>query len=262
MNELSTHSFGRISLAERRTHNDFEIHWLNLTHKMEQVWLQFNRQFFRDELTKPVIEIMDTTPVIEITDTTEEFEDFMEVSLFEVSLFGAYKHKDGVSYICISSNFFKSFAGLSSPELEAVKFKFAKDVLLHEMVHQLIEETGEPDAIEEQYGWHGPLYAALCNRIGVKLGLDLVYVNFRPLCSAWPDSGRRIEYYIPPLSRLSETERVLVREMFFHIHSIRGPDTFNDLFSGDDPYGGGGIALQHPALLAREVIQLQSTLAA
>ena len=247
MNELSTHSFGRLSFAERLTHNDFEIHWLNLTHKMEQVWLQFNRQLFRGELTKPVIEI---------TNTTEEFEDIREVHPL-----GTYKLKDGVSYICISSYFFKSFTGREGPEFEAAKFKFAKDVLLHEMVHQLIEETGELDAIEERYSWHGPLYAALCNQIGAKIGLDPVYADDMPNCFNWPGSCRSIEHYISPHSQLSETGRMLVRVMFI-IFTSRVPNYFFNMFCGDDPYGGGGIALQHPALLGREVIQLQSTLAA
>jgi hypothetical protein len=75
---------------------------------------------------------------------------------------------------------------------------FAKDVLLHEMVHAWQHEVAlEP---EGGYRGHGPVFAAKCNEIGRKLGLPDVFVRSKknkgkPLCNQWPHCVRPAGYY-------------------------------------------------------------------
>ena len=78
--------------------------------------------------------------------------------------------------------------------------KFVDDVLLHEMVHQLQMEVLNND--EPSYKGHGPLFAAVCNRIGDLL--DIPHVRpakargkqkAMPSCAQWPTCVRPPDYY-------------------------------------------------------------------
>jgi len=203
--------------------------WQHVHEKLNRSWERFNEAFFKGELTEPVILIKDPEPEIECVE--------------ELGFFGAYRFKDGTSFIGITSYLFQSLTGKDSPKFEAIKFKFAEDIILHEMVHQLIRESGAYDVNEEQHLGHGHKFAEACNRIGTKLGLSPVFVGQRPYCFAWPDSVRRIGHYIKPRSRLHFYERSLVLRILGHFAS-NGPD------GGSDPDGGGGV------------VRLQSSLAA
>jgi len=77
-------------------------------------------------------------------DPTTEYE-----CVEELGLFGTYQFKEDSHYIGITPFLFQSLTGNDSPEFEAIKFKFAEDVLLHEMVHQFIIENDDWDANEE-----------------------------------------------------------------------------------------------------------------
>jgi hypothetical protein len=73
---------------------------------------------------------------------------------------------------------------------------FARDVLLHEMVHVYQGEiVGD---LEPGYRGHGPLFAAKCNEIGARLGLPQVGVKGRkglPDSAQWPVNVRAGGYY-------------------------------------------------------------------
>jgi hypothetical protein len=75
---------------------------------------------------------------------------------------------------------------------------FAKDVLLHEMVHVWQGEVlGD---LEDAYRGHGPRFAEKCNLIGETLGLAAVGVKGRkglPDCARWPLNVRPGGYYPP-----------------------------------------------------------------
>ena len=152
--------------------------WHYVHEKLNRSWESFNEAFFGDELTKPLILINDPEPEIDCVE--------------ELGLFGAYKFKDGVSFIGVTSYLFQSLTEKDSPEFKSIKFKFVEDILLHEIVHQFLEETGELDVNEQQHLWHGHKFAEICNVVGAKLGLSPVYVNQKPYCFAWPDSVRRV----------------------------------------------------------------------
>lgn len=72
----------------------------------------------------------------------------------------------------------------------AGRMQFAKDVLLHEMIHQHIAEH-QPGVNEASYHGHGPVFTDHCNRIGAELGLATVVVRNRgakklPKAAQWP----------------------------------------------------------------------------
>jgi hypothetical protein len=77
--------------------------------------------------------------------------------------------------------------------------RFARDVLLHEMIHAWQSEVA--DVHEKGYRGHGPKFAAECNRIGALLGLPPVGVKGRrglPDCIYWPLCVRPDGYYPDP----------------------------------------------------------------
>jgi hypothetical protein len=72
----------------------------------------------------------------------------------------------------------------------AGRTQFAKDVLLHEMIHQHVMEH-QPGVNEESYHGHGPVFTEDANRIGAALGLPEVVVRNRagkklPKAAQWP----------------------------------------------------------------------------
>ena len=77
--------------------------------------------------------------------------------------------------------------------------RYALDVLLHEMMHAYCFEIlgVEKDKTEKTYGWHGPKWAAQCNRVGRMLGLAEVFVKGRggPNAAQWPMCVRPAGYY-------------------------------------------------------------------
>ena len=79
----------------------------------------------------------------------------------------------------------------------AGRMAFVKDVLMHEQIHQYVQEH-QPHVNENSYHGHGPVFTAHCNRIGAILGLPEVVVRNRsgsklakspqwPHCVAPPD---------------------------------------------------------------------------
>jgi len=222
MDETSTSYYDRVRGIELL----IPVELVDVYEKLVRSWETFNENFFEGEMT---------TPLILLSDPGSDDE--------ESDWIGAYDHKDGISYIGISTSLFHSLTEQDSPEFEEIKFKFIEDILIHEMVHQLIEETGAYDVNEQQYLGHGHKFAEVCNRVGEKIGLSPVYVNQRPYCFAWPDSVRRLNHYIPPCSRLRRCERHLVGELLENF-AFNGPD------GGVDPYGGGGVVRLYSTLAA------------
>jgi hypothetical protein len=83
-----------------------------------------------------------------------------------------------------------------SPHVLERGMLFARDVLLHEMIHtwqgEIIEE------LEEGYRGHGPRFAERCNTIGAKLELPPVSAKGRggrADCAQWPINVRPAGYY-------------------------------------------------------------------
>ncbi len=82
------------------------------------------------------------------------------------------------------------------------RFRFAADVLLHEMVHQWHQEvTGQHD--NNGYGGHGPAFRDKANEISEQMGLPRVRTckergKDRDLlsCSYWPGNTRPEGYYL------------------------------------------------------------------
>jgi hypothetical protein len=73
---------------------------------------------------------------------------------------------------------------------------FARDVLLHEMIHVWQYEVAGDS--ERGYRGHGPRFAEQCNAIGARLGLPPVGVKGRkglPDCAQWPLCVRAPGYY-------------------------------------------------------------------
>lgn len=84
-----------------------------------------------------------------------------------------------------------------SPRAVKRGFRFAADVLLHEMMHAYaFEVIGD---IEKTWGYHGPIWTAQCNRVGRKMGLREVFVKGRggPNAAQWPLCVRPAGYYGP-----------------------------------------------------------------
>ena len=77
--------------------------------------------------------------------------------------------------------------------------RFVNDLVGHEMCHQAQYEIyGD---LEEKVNGHGPLFEALCNRIGNELGLPPVKWRRRknksvPICSGWPYNVQPHDYYL------------------------------------------------------------------
>jgi hypothetical protein len=82
-----------------------------------------------------------------------------------------------------------------SPSVVMASKELAHDVLLHEMIHVWQAET---ENREPGYAGHGPKFAAKCNEIGSKLGLNPVSVKGKeglPDCAQWPLNVRPDGYY-------------------------------------------------------------------
>ncbi len=83
----------------------------------------------------------------------------------------------------------------------AGRFRFVRDVLLHEMIHQWQQEvSGQRD---KGYHGHGPAFRDKANEIGTKLGLPPVRTckargkdKDLPSCSHWPHIVRPTDYYL------------------------------------------------------------------
>ncbi len=71
-------------------------------------------------------------------------------------LFGTYQRTEtGDSKIEITSHLFHSSTGTGGPLFNKFKHWIARDILLHEMVHQHLVEAGQMDANERQHPGHG-----------------------------------------------------------------------------------------------------------
>lgn len=82
-----------------------------------------------------------------------------------------------------------------SPRAVKRGFRFAADVLLHEMMHAFCYEViGD---IEPKWGYHGPIWTAQCNKVGRMMRLGEVFVKGRggPNSAQWPLCLRPLGYY-------------------------------------------------------------------
>jgi hypothetical protein len=89
---------------------------------------------------------------------------------------------------------------------------FAKDILLHEMIHTWQGEIVED--LEEGYRGHGPLFSDKCNTIGGKLELPPVSPkgrNGRADCAGWPVNVRPPGYYGTDAGEADRVKRVTKR---------------------------------------------------
>jgi hypothetical protein len=87
---------------------------------------------------------------------------------------------------------------------------WAKDIVLHEMVHAWQYEIAKIEDVEMSYRGHGPRFAAECNRIGAQLGLPPVGVKGRrglPDCAHWPFNVRPDGYYPEPYQPATRTPK-------------------------------------------------------
>jgi hypothetical protein len=93
--------------------------------------------------------------------------------------------------------------------------RFAEDVLLHEMIHQLVFEQGlNPD---RSYNGHGPVFSSIANDIGEQLGLPPVRRTNKsrdgdePSPSQWPHNVRQLDYYLGAYVPASRDEDAILR---------------------------------------------------
>jgi hypothetical protein len=89
--------------------------------------------------------------------------------------------------------------------------RFVEDVLLHEVGHQHAQEVSGKR--EHSYHGHGPVFAAICNRIGADLGLPPVRPSkargtnaHLPSCAQWPHCVRPDSYYLGAVIACDEGE--------------------------------------------------------
>jgi hypothetical protein len=83
-----------------------------------------------------------------------------------------------------------------SPKSVSLGPLFARDVLLHEMIHAWQHEVSRD--MEDGYRGHGPAFAGKCNEIGQAFGLAEVSPKGRggkADCAAWPLNVRPAGYY-------------------------------------------------------------------
>lgn len=87
------------------------------------------------------------------------------------------------------------------PDYAEGRFLFVADVLIHEQIHQWVQETpGQEEA--QGYHGHGPRFCTKCNEIGAVLGLAPVIAKKRskgreaPRCAQWPHNVHSPDYYL------------------------------------------------------------------
>jgi hypothetical protein len=93
--------------------------------------------------------------------------------------------------------------------------RFAEDVLLHEMIHQLIFEQGLD--LDEPYNGHGSVFSSIANEIGHELGLPRVRRTNKsrdgeePSPSQWPHNVRDPHHYLGAYVPASRDEEAILR---------------------------------------------------
>jgi hypothetical protein len=93
--------------------------------------------------------------------------------------------------------------------------RFAEDVLLHEMCHQLVMEQGL--GTDRSYNGHGPVFSSIANRIGEELGFPRVRRTNKsrdgkePSPSQWPHNVRQPDYYLGAYVPASRDEDAILR---------------------------------------------------
>ena len=147
-----------------------------------------------------------------------------------------------ISNIEISAHLFKPVTGEGGPLFDKFKLWIAKDILLHEMVHQHLVEADQIDVNERQHRGHGHKFAEVCNLVGEKLELYPVYMNQRPYCYAWPDSALTRKQIKQAMNGLNRRERRLAFRLVKHL-AQNGPD-------GKGPPTGGGRMVRQESVLA------------
>jgi len=82
-----------------------------------------------------------------------------------------------------------------SPRAVRKGLRYALDVLLHELLHAYCYEV--IGNVEPKWGYHGPIWAAQCNRVGRLMGLGEVFVKGRggPNAAQWPICVRPQGFY-------------------------------------------------------------------
>ena len=149
------------------------------------LWRQWNQEFYDSSLVEPYVLL------------NEPVAPNVYGSCARISGFG------GRSQICIRPSLLTgTHRDTRSEDVYAEgRFLLVADVLLHESIHQwLQEEVGDP---EDAYHGHGPLFRDKANEIGERLGLPMVRTSKNrskkdktlPSCSQWPHNVRDVEHY-------------------------------------------------------------------
>ena len=206
------------------------MNWQAQHKALVRTWESYNILFFKGALRTPVILI-------------DELEDGV-TRIFNLRLFGTYKLIEiGESKIEITAHLFQPATGVGGPAFDKFKLWIAEDVLLHEMVHQHLVESGRMDVNEWQHRGHGHKFAEVCNLLGNTLELQPVYMHQRPYCYAWPHSAKTNQQIKQAMSGLSSRERGLAVRLMWHI-AQNGPDDVGP------PTSGGRVVRQASVLVA------------
>ncbi len=164
--------------------------------RLYDLWFRWNNEFFEGRMLAPYIMLCEPVApnVYGDCSTVSGFGGRLQIRIRPSLVWGGHP-----CYI-------------EAPNLEGC-FRFAADVLLHEMIHQFQMEFF-PDRREEGYHGHGPWFRDQCVRIGAALGLPAVRDSKKrgkdkdlPSCAQWPHSVRPREYYLGALA--DERERAL-----------------------------------------------------
>lgn len=153
--------------------------------RLYEDWEKWNVKYFDNTLVPPYILLTDMQGVRVMGDCSE------------YSAFG------GKSQIRLRRSILTGEFGImkkGSRDKEGCYLILA-DTLLHEMIHQYMQEIEEND--ETKFKGHGPIFRDHCNRIGTDFGFLEVRTakqnskdeKEKPLCAYWPHRENAEEYY-------------------------------------------------------------------
>jgi|SRR5947209_4974716 len=181
--------------------------------RLYDVWEKANARFFMDEMVTPYI-------MLNVPNATRSFGDCSAISAF-----------GGRSQIRIRPSILRGdHPVMRQGNLFAEgRFRFAADIMLHEMIHQWQQEvTGK---VEPSYKGHGPAFRDKCNEIGALIGLEPVRVakargklRSLPSCAHWPHCVRPEEFYLGATSGLRSVlngKNEVLQGQEFEVHAKR-----------------------------------------
>jgi hypothetical protein len=190
MEKMSTHTVTDADVKHRLDFKDFVLSQAEEWHRdhlgrLYEVWDSANRCFFGGRMVVPYI-------LLSVPSSTRALGDCSPVSAF-----------GGRSQIRIRPSIIRGDhpSTRPGPSHAEGRFKFAADILLHEMIHQWQQEvTGR---VEKAYKGHGPSFRDKANDIGSALCLPPVRVakargklRTAPSCAHWPHCVRPPDYYL------------------------------------------------------------------